>query len=98
MKSNFEGYFKSHFSNADSPRGTQIHSSNYPTGKTKQVPLENFFLQSSSENHTFQEEYQNSQDENDIDVNIVKGTKYSTMNSAKCGIFESITETTNSEE
>lgn len=106
VKSNFERHFKSHFSNAGNPRGTQIHSSNYPTGKTKQVPLENFFLQSFPENqleddeliNEFQEKYQNSQDENIIDVRIVKGTKYSAVDSVKYGISEGITETTSSGE
>lgn len=100
--SNFERHFKSHFSNAGS--GGQIHSSNHPTGKTKQVSLEKFVLQSSSENqleddgpiNEFQEEYPNRQDENDIGLRIVTGTKYSTMDSA--GISEGSSETASSGE
>lgn len=100
VKSNFERHFKSHVSNVGNPRDTQIHSSNYPE-KTKQMPLENFFLQSSPQNqleddepmNEFQEECQNSQDEHDTDVRIVKATKYSAMDSAKHGISDGITET-----
>lgn len=99
--SNFERHFKCHY-NADNLRGTQIHS-NHPTGKAKQVRLENFFLQSSPENqladnelmNEFQEEYPNGQDRNDISD---KRTKCSAMDSVKYGILEGITKTTNTGE
>lgn len=63
-------------------------------------------MQSSPENQLgdnklmseIQEEHQNSQDENDVDVRIVKKIKYSAMDSAKYGISEGITETTSSGE
>nr|XP_012235005.1 PREDICTED: uncharacterized protein LOC105679515 [Linepithema humile] len=64
VKSNFERHLKSHFSNAGSPcgRDTRVYSNNHPVGKIKQVPLENFFLQSPSENQLEDDEPTNAMD------------------------------------